>query len=419
MKTPNWIKQTSRYIGALLILIGTPVFCGSSFGIFAGDIYTTSFGVFMWVSTLLTIGAGYILFKEGNKALKKIASSPLSFPSNRKLIGWFIFLIIINLFLFDTTLGNLIFPPSIIIVPPLMAVAWFGERQMDKITWRKGIIAFIGGAMLGAMLLIASVIIWVMVVLLISSSNETVFMITFIAFIILICEVLKPLVIVPILSTLSPRNTFLLGAITGVGFATLESVVYVGVGISYGMERNFSIKIWAIILILLAIGGAVHPLTTGLMTLAWRDGLKFTRQGMKHAMYRLGMAFGLQTLWKGAFLGVIMGIAPSYFYDNQSVFSAVLTVGALGFLIVIGMGAFLVGRAAMDNIKSDESATTPDSFDTSYTNLKTPDFSEDMASLNNYFNPFRLTSFELSDRAIAVWAVAWCFIVVFVGVILS
>jgi hypothetical protein len=194
-------------------------------------------------------------------------------------------------------------------------------------------------------------------------------------------EFAKPLVALPLLGRLTRRDAFWVGAMAGAGFATLENVLYAGFGYYF----------WAGILVVRAAGGAIHPLGAGLVGLSWRDILNGEPNAWRNGLARFGMAVGVHALWNGGSLLVIT-LAGARFFGQLPAEINVLGLSAAGttlaFLIVLGlatlwMGRALAQRARLPSLPAAESADL---------------------------------QFTLSDRAVAIWALACLVAIVPAGI---
>jgi hypothetical protein len=184
-------------------------------------------------------------------------------------------------------------------------------------------------------------------------------------------ELAKPLITLPLLGRLARREAFLVGAMAGAGFAALENVIYAGFGFHF----------WAGILLVRALGGAIHPLGSGLVALGWRDVRRGEAGAWPRWFARFGLAAGLHALWNGGSLLVITLAGAGFFGElppelNLLGLSAAGTTLAL--LIILGLAALWLGRAV-----AQQTALLP--------GLRAGESQPE---------------FTLSDRALAIWALA-------------
>jgi hypothetical protein len=151
-------------------------------------------------------------------------------------------------------------------------------------------------------------------------------------------EIAKPLVLLPVLRRLNRRESFLLGAFAGAGFAAVENVIYAASGD----------EIWSGILLVRALGGALHPLGAGLMALAWHDLLSGEQGAVSKWLTRFAIAVGVHAAWNGGSLLVItLGGAGLFgeLPDEIGILGVSAAGGMLAFLILLGIAALWIGRA--------------------------------------------------------------------------
>jgi RsiW-degrading membrane proteinase PrsW (M82 family) len=381
------VKQMVMTVSAVLMVIGFPLslnlICALSGGWYSSS--DVLYPVFSCLAVLLTLGVGLVIFIHGNHSIQNKPSKPLYLPSVLPMVGGFFLLLLLGLFFFNVE-SSLFFPPILIILaalPPLWSVAWFmgtyaspdngmsentaAEHgpELTGLTWRRGIMAFVGGATIGVLVaIILEVLLPTLVLVLVVDLANTVmdsgrilldalagsniaeavaqpaFVYVFIQLAIiapLAEEFAKPLALLPLLRGLNRREAFLLGALAGAGFAAVENVIYA----TSGQE------LWGGILLVRSLGGALHPLGAGLMALAWRDALYETPGSWSKWLERFAMAVGLHAVWNGGSLLVItLGSAGLFGELSREIgilgFSAAGVV--LAFLIVLGIFALWVGR---------------------------------------------------------------------------
>jgi hypothetical protein len=167
----------------------------------------------------------------------------------------------------------------------------------------------------------------------------------------------------------------------GAGFAALENVVYAVLGLRF----------WAGILIVRALGGAIHPLGAGLTALSWRDALRGEKDALRHGAVRSAIAVGAHALWNGGSLLVIT-LAGAQFFGHLPQEIDLLGLSAAGttlaVLVILGLAALWAGRAIGDRLQA-----VPDQ---DQTPVETP--------------------LTLSDRTMAIWALACLAAIVPVGI---
>jgi hypothetical protein len=157
----------------------------------------------------------------------------------------------------------------------------------------------------------------------------------------------------------------------GAGFAALENVVYATTGF----------YIWAGILVVRALGSALHPLGSGLVAQGWRDVLRGEKDAGKNWLRRFGIAVAVHAVWNGGSLLVIT-LGGARFFGDLPPEIDVLGLSAAGttlaFLIILGLSALWIGRA----------------------------YGHDKPVLSVEEEAPHGARFMLSDRAIAIWALA-------------
>ena len=151
-------------------------------------------------------------------------------------------------------------------------------------------------------------------------------------------EIAKPLVTLPLLRHLNKQQTFWVGALAGAGFAALENVIYAMSGFG----------IWAGILAVRALGGALHPLGSGLVALGWRDVLRGEKDAGRNWWKRFGIAVAVHAAWNGGSLLVIT-LGGARFFGDLPPEIDILGLSAAGttlaFLVILELAALWIGRA--------------------------------------------------------------------------
>ena len=184
-------------------------------------------------------------------------------------------------------------------------------------------------------------------------------------------ELAKPLVTLPLLKKLNKQESFWVGALAGAGFAALENIIYATSGFT----------IWAGILLVRALGGALHPLGSGLVAQGWRDVLRGEKDAGKNWLKRFGIAVAVHAVWNGGSLLVIT-LGGARFFGELPPEIDLLGLSAAGttlaFLVILGIAALWIGRA----------------------------YGHDKSVLIVEGEESPETKFIPSDRAIALWAVA-------------
>ncbi|MCD4737968.1 MAG: PrsW family intramembrane metalloprotease [Anaerolineae bacterium] len=411
---PKGWKRTIMILGLCLALPGIPLALGyclvlliSGSGYYSDSDVQFILGIL--TLTVVTLGAGGAAAWHGRASLNGRPSKSLRLPPIWALVGLF------SLFVawgYAVTTGKavpvLVFPPVLLIaaaLPSLWAVAWFTRGETGGLTWRRGSVAFAGGATAGVLLAIILEILlpgllfalvddlaqpvldeleWLLRALV---GRDVAGALTgwgfFYAFIMLAViaplaeEFAKPLVTLPLVKRLPRREAFLVGALAGAGFAALENVIYASSGYSF----------WVGILVVRALGGAIHPLGAGLVALAWRDVLCKEPHAGRDWLKRFGLAAGMHALWNGGSLLVITLAGAEFFGDLPPEIDVLgLSAGGTTFalLIILVLVALWLGRTiaqqgkpvGLDALVLPGDAVAPDA------------------------------RFVLSDRAVAIWALA-------------
>ncbi|MEW5957051.1 MAG: PrsW family glutamic-type intramembrane protease [Chloroflexota bacterium] len=419
------LKRVVVIAGVLLALPGVPLF----FGYFClalvlaleGDRDALTVGLVTFTLLVVTLGAGGTAAWHGLRSLAGKESKLLQLPPIWALAGGFGLLVALGLFITPSFpavseawggLGALLFPPLLAAaaaLPPLMAVSWFSAQNPAGLTWRRALVALAGGATVGVLVAIVLEILFPAIILALVfnlagvvlarvetlfealagadiatavTSRSFIYVLVQVALIAPLAEELaKPLVTLPIIRHLSRRTAFLIGAMAGAGFAALENVIYAGFGFYF----------WAGILLVRALGGAIHPLGAGLVALGWRDVLTGEANAWRNWFMRFGMAAGMHALWNGGSLLVIT-LAGAQFFGELPPEIDVLGLSAAGttlaLLVVLGLAALWLGRAV--------GQSTPPS------RPLQPDTAE--------------AAYRLSDRAVAIWALACLVTIVPAGI---
>jgi RsiW-degrading membrane proteinase PrsW (M82 family) len=266
-------------------------------------------------------------------------------------------------------------------LPPLAAVVWMVDGRPGWLTWRRAGVAFSAGATVSVLLAIVLeilgpyTILWLLLdlgepvldaiegLLDLLAGGEVAHALTSPGFLAALFglalvaplaeEFTKPLVVLPLLAGTethpasrleSRRDVFLLGAAAGAGFAALENVIYALVGGRY----------WGGILVVRALGAAVHPLGAGLTALAWHAVLKRDRASRKKPGFWIGcvgLAVGQHALWNGG-LALWVALSGATFFGPEpweaNVMGVTIAVGLLALIALEGaalwMGARVLSR---------------------------------------------------------------------------
>lgn len=422
---PSGFKRAIRVIGLLLVIAGFPVainlFCIVPFVVLSGgDSDTIMYAVISLTIALLTLGVGGAAFLHANRSLQKKPSRVLQFLPPILMIGIFIFLIGLGLVFSIDRQSSWFLPPILLacaILPPLWAVAWMipdaenvrGNTSQPSLSWRRGLLSFAGGATVSVFIaLVLEILLPVMILSLVFNLADTVsgsfrellralssseiadaltnrgFIFVFVQFAIiapLAEEIAKPLVTLPLLRHLNKQEAFWVGAMAGAGFAALENVIYATSGLT----------IWAGILLVRALGSALHPFGSGLVAQGWQDVLRAEKNSGKNWLRRFAIAVAVHAAWNGGSLLVIT-LGGARFFGELPPEIDVLGLSAAGttlaFLIILGISALWIGRAYGHDkpFLSTEEAVSSDA------------------------------RFMLSDRGIAIWALACLVAIVPAGI---
>jgi RsiW-degrading membrane proteinase PrsW (M82 family) len=424
----SWQKRAIAIGGLLLALPGLFValgyFCATVILVAEGDREAIGVGLASFTLMVLTLGAGGVTFWHGWRSLQGRESKPLRLPPIWLLAALFGLFVAMGLVIAAPrtspppfwgdrgSIAAIFFPPILLIaasLPPLMAMSWFMGHRSGGLTWRRGVVAFAGGATVSVFVAVVLEILLPVIILalvfglagIVRDSVETVFealagqdvasAITSPGFIYIFVQVAiiaplaeelaKPLITLPLVGRLARREAFLVGAMAGAGFAALENVIYAGFGFYF----------WAGILLVRGLGGAIHPLGSGLVALGWRDIRRGETGAWPRWFARFGLAAGIHALWNGGSLLVIT-LAGAGFFGELPPELNVLGLSAAGttlaLLIILGLAAMWLGRAVVQQ--------TP-------LRLAPQDESDQF-------------EFTLSDRAIAIWALACLVTIVPAGI---
>jgi len=417
----NW-KKAILIAGLVLLVPGAFIAlsyaCAIPFAILSSRREALTIGTVGFITLVLTFGAGGVVALNALESLQGKPSRALRLPPVWMMAGVFGLCLVAGMVVrINDTLAGLLFPPLLFVaasMSPLLAIAWFAPpstvlRMRDEgLTWRRALVAFAGGATVSVFIaIVLEIILPVTLLALLGSLGNAVarstqnwltelagrqiaramtnpgFVYAFIQLAIiapLAEEIAKPLVTLPLIGRLARREAFLVAAMAGAGFAALENLVY----------TSFGAYLWAGVLVLRAIGGAIHPLGAGLVGLAWRDILHGEPHAWRDGAARFGVAVGLHALWNGGTL-IVITLAGAQFFGAPPPKLDVLGLSAAGttlaLVMALGLGALWLGRKIVERTRlpfEDEAESTP--------------------------------SFELSNRAVAIWALACLVAIVPVGV---
>ena len=370
---PRWFKQTIAITGLLLALpgffIGFGLLCLTLILVINNDSGAIYAGLIGFTLIVLTTGTGGTTFWHTIASLKGKKSNPMRLPPLWGLIGIFALCFAIGLMIYQGNIVTGLFLPPILLlivpIPSLMATIWFANRQSDGLAWRRGIIAFAGAATVSLIIFIVLQFVILVITSMLSPNpgkamvdtlelvfdgrvrqntfslydqHFTYIFIQISIIIPIIGTLAKSLITVPLLGQLSRRETFLLGAIAGAGFATMESILF----IAYGLQ------VWFWILIVQALGGAIHPLGSGLVALGLREMVRGKPNAWSNWLGFSGIATTLHALWN---LGVLLILSRNslFFIDGSSAsaiqWRAITTILILITLAGLGLGTPWAGHS--------------------------------------------------------------------------
>jgi RsiW-degrading membrane proteinase PrsW (M82 family) len=336
-----------------------------------GDTEALPWGIGLVVFVAVTLGGGGLTVYQGLRALSKKPSRPLRLPPLWAVGGGFALALTIGLGLQQVEIcAPLLFPLCLMVAavaPPLAAVGWILDGQPGTLTWRRAGAAFVSGATVSVILaIILEVLLPGIVLLLVLDLAEPVldgleklfdalagrevarvltspgFLFALVELAVvapLVEETVKPLVTLPLLRHLErPRDALLLGAVAGAGFAVMENVLYATAGL----------RIWAGILAVRALGAAVHPLGTGLVTLGWHGVLRGRPNSGRRWLSGYGLAIGIHALWNGG-ATLLLALAGAQFFGEMppevDVLGTTVAGSLLALLAVEGVAVFVGARA--------------------------------------------------------------------------
>ena len=406
MKSEAWLRTTAVLAGLMLavpgMLLAVGYLCFTPLSVASGDRDALSQGLVSFVLTAMTLGAGGILLWHGLRSTQGRPSALLRLPPAWLMAAVFGLFVTVGFFIHQNNLAaGFLFPPILFVaaaMPPLLAVAWFMRQRVEGLTWRRGSVAFVGGATVGVVIAVALEILLPVVILalvlglgdVVSGNVERlldalagkdiasaltnpgfIYVFAQIALVAPLAEEFaKPLITLPLIGRLSRREAFLVAAMAGAGFAALENVLYAGFGLYF----------WAGILLVRALGGAIHPLGAGLVGLAWRDVLNGEPNAWRNGLAQFGLAAGLHAVWNGGSL-LLITLAGARFFGKLPPEINVMGLSAAGttlaLLIVLGLAALWLGRAIVHQ-------TVPGAPEVESADVQ----------------------FAISDRAVAIWALA-------------
>jgi RsiW-degrading membrane proteinase PrsW (M82 family) len=230
-------------------------------------------------------------------------------------------------------------------LPPLVALAFASQRLGHVTTWRRALAGLLAGSLLSTHLtillsagvgLLAYTLVLplrqLMAELIASKSLERMFFSPALVGTLIGMAIVAPVVeeLAKLLGAIllarrlrGPAEAFLVGMAGGVGFATLENMLY----------ESSSPERWAHISLLRGMGGVLHPLNAGLVAVGWYG----VRNGLPGAQRRLlgyyGLAVGAHALWNGGLTVLLFGFG-SYFFGADTWKLTLYSIGQPGIVIV-------------------------------------------------------------------------------------
>ncbi len=313
-------------------------------------------GVGFAVFVAVTVGGGGITYYHGTHSQAKHPSRTLRLPPLWALAGAFPLLLALGLGAEQSSMGSLFFPIPLVaaaLLPSVAALVWMMDDRPGTLTWRRAGVAFVaGGTVSVGVALVLELLMPGLALLLVLDLAEPVlsglgvllealaglevaraltspgFLIALVALGVaapVVEEMVKPLVTLPLLRHLkSPREALLLGAVAGAGFAAMENVVYAAAGL----------PVWTAILVLRALGAAVHPLGTGLVTVGWYRVLGREPGAGPRWLRGYGLAVGLHALWNGGST-LLLALLGARFFGEAPPEVDVLGVSVAGSLLAL------------------------------------------------------------------------------------
>jgi RsiW-degrading membrane proteinase PrsW (M82 family) len=367
----KWLVTLS---GLILMLLGLPALlgvCAMAVMLADSDPGALGFSLGWFLFFAVTLGCGGVAFIHGARSLGGRSSGPLRLPPTWALGGGFFLALAVGLGLRSAEVCAPIgFPPIFLVavlLPPVAAVAWMVDRHPGELTWRRATVAFAAGATVSVGLAIALevllpglvlALVWGLADLALPAleglidalaGGDVAAALTSPGFLFaavqlavvapLVEEFVKPLVVLPLLKRLpQPRDALLMGAVAGAGFAVLEDAVYAGLGL----------PIWAGVLLVRALGAAIHPLGAALTAWGWHEFLHRQPGAGRRWAERFGLAVGIHALWNGGSL-LVLTLVGANFFGTPAPEVDVLGVTAGGILLALlaveGVAVWVGARA--------------------------------------------------------------------------
>jgi RsiW-degrading membrane proteinase PrsW (M82 family) len=368
--------------GGFLLLAGctaTVGFLGVPILDFGEDLLGEQLG--QMAAMFLGLVCGSLALVHGFNSILKRRSGPF------RLAPAYIFGIVFALVL---GLGNLLlnfgvseeflFPPVFLLgaaLPTVAVVAWAARRLGWPITWRQAALALVAGSTLSILIAIllettlpflAYNILYPLEDLAYTFSDildfgssgflERLFFSPMILVFLLFTAFEAPLpeefakaLTIPFFGRKrihSEKQAFIIGLLSGAGFAILENMLYEGL---YAQWSGWS---WGGITLLRGLGSVLHPLCTGIVTLGW---FRMREGGFKELLKAYGIAVGLHTLWNGGFLPFVYLSGVENFtgaYETFSVYGEAIEIVLIVFLAGLSLGLWWILRRIVANMAVEE-----------------------------------------------------------------
>jgi len=160
MKSAAWLKTTVTLAGLMLAVPGMflaiAYLCFTPLSMASGDRDALRLGLASFMLMVMTLGAGGVLLWHGLHSTQGRPSALLRLPPAWLMVAVFGLFVTIGFFIHRNNLAaGFFFPPILFIaaaLPPLLAVAWFMQQRVEGFTWRRGSVAFVGGATVGVVI---------------------------------------------------------------------------------------------------------------------------------------------------------------------------------------------------------------------------------------------------------------------------
>ncbi len=138
-------------------------------------------------------------------------------------------------------------------------------------------------------------------------------------------ELVKPVGAIVMARRLQSRSeAFIIGMAGGVAFAAIENMLYQVAGI----------QTWAGMVAVRAIGGVLHPLTAGMLGVAWFDVIQRREGAGRRLVAVFALAATLHALWNGG-IALLMSAFGAYYFGTDTWEVDVFDVGIPGALLVL------------------------------------------------------------------------------------